>query len=101
LENNTLFIETAEKFIEDLDVFLKNRALKNSKPKKDRPEKEVLKKILIACENYDMDGVDAAMEEFEAYEYESDNELAAWLRENVDQVNFAQIIEKLSALCDN
>jgi len=44
-----------------------------------------------------MDGVDAAMAEIEDYEYKSDGGLAAWLRENVDQMNFVQINERLSA----
>jgi hypothetical protein len=45
-----------------------------------------------------MDGVDSAMMELETYDYESDNELSAWLRENVDKMNFAQIRERLSAI---
>jgi len=40
--------------------------------------------------------VDAAMEEIESFEYESGGELAAWLRTNVDNMNFKLIIEKLS-----
>ena len=45
-----------------------------------------------------MDGADAAMAEIEAYEYDSDDGLAVWLRQNIDQMNFSQIKERLSEL---
>ena len=57
----------------------------------------MLKKLLTACAEYDMDGVDGIMEELESCEYESGGELVLWLRENVDKMNFTQIKEKLSA----
>jgi hypothetical protein len=36
-----------------------------------------------------------AVAALEVYEYESGGELVSWLREHVDTVRFAQIIEKL------
>ena len=45
-----------------------------------------------------MNGVDLIMEDIEMYEYESDKELSAWLRENVDLINFGKIIEKIDSL---
>jgi len=35
------------------------------------------------------------MEEIEMYEYETDNELSNWLRENIDLINFAEVVERL------
>jgi hypothetical protein len=35
------------------------------------------------------------MAEIESYEYTSDDGLAVWLRQNIDQMNFAQIINKI------
>ena len=43
-----------------------------------------------------MSDVDAALVELEAYDYESDNELITWLRENVEITNFEGIVERLS-----
>ena len=45
-----------------------------------------------------MDGADAAMAQIEKYRYTSDNGLANWLREKIDVMDFAQIIERLSNL---
>jgi hypothetical protein len=57
---------------------------------------EALSRLLAACDAYDMDGVDAAMKEIEASRYGADEGLVAWLRENVDRMNFAEIKERLS-----
>ena len=96
--NNATFIEVVERLISELNNMLKQKSLKKPKPKKDRPDKKVLDRLIAACVAYDMDGVDAAMTELELYEYESDGGLAVWLRENVDMMNFAEVIEKLSTI---
>jgi len=96
LSNNAAFIETVEKLSSDIEGMLK--MLENFKPKKDKPDRETLSKLLAACEAYDMDGVDAAMADIESCYYESDNGLAIWLRDNVDKMNFAHIKEKLTNL---
>ena len=96
LANNSAFINSAEKLINDIDKMLKEIAEDNPKPKKDKPDDSALEKLLEACKAYDMDGVDEAMESITGYDYESDGGLAQWLTENVDQMNFDLIIEKLS-----
>ena len=45
-----------------------------------------------------MGEVDAVMEEITKYQYKSDDGLVEWLRENVDLVNFDEIVQKLSDL---
>ena len=99
-EHNQDFIKTVYDLITDIDGVLGKMAEKNPKPKKDRPDIETLTELLVACKEYDMDGVDEAMEKIENFEYESGYELAAWLRTNVDCMNFAQIEEKLLSLED-
>jgi CheY-like chemotaxis protein len=94
-DNNAAFIEGIEKLINDL-----KEALDTSKPKKNKPDNDVLGRLLTACNAYDMDGIDSAMEEIELCEYEADDGLAIWLRENVDKMNFSQIKERLSLLSD-
>jgi CheY-like chemotaxis protein len=94
--NTTAFLEAVEKLVYDLDALLQNMA--DSKPKRDRPDRDVLNRLGAACEAYDMDGVDAAMAELESYAYESDNGLVAWLREHVDRMDVTKIRETLSAL---
>ena len=64
------------------------------------PDAATLSKVSAACEKYDIDELDEAMMNLEAYEYEIDDELVVWLRENVDRMNYNEIIYKLSSLID-
>ena len=96
--NNPEFIELVQTLIDDIETALKNINLKNPKPKKDKPDEEVLKNLFAACKKYDMDGVDVAMAEIERYDYNVDGEIVGWLRVNVDETNFAKIVEELSYL---
>jgi CheY-like chemotaxis protein len=96
--NNEAFIEEADKLLDSLDNMLNQIASKKIKTKKDKPESGILKKLFAACSAYNMDEVDNVMAELEAYDYESDDGLAAWLRKNVDKMNFTEIKEKLAAM---
>ena len=93
---NQEFIEFVESFLSELDIMLDNIDGEHQKPIKDEPDKETLARLLAACERYDMDGADAIMSEIEQYKYASSGDLVAWLRGNVDEADFARIIEKLS-----
>ena len=93
LDNTPDFLQTVDKLITDIENYVRAVAEESPKPKRDRPDAETLAELLAACDSYDMDGVDAAMAKIEDYEY--DDGLADWLRENVDQMNFEQMTEKL------
>ena len=93
---NANLVEKALNLITGINALLKEIDADNQKPKKERPDKDTLNKLCIACENYDMIGVDAALEELEANDYEFDGELVVWLRENAEQMNFDEISKKLS-----
>ena len=96
--HNKTFLNAAWKLIHDLEEMLKDVDSMSTKPTMDKPDDELLRNLHKACEMYDIDGVDAAMAAIESYQYESDDGLAAWLRENVNLTNFRQIEEKLSIL---
>jgi len=96
--NNPALLETVAKLITDIESALEtvtDNSAKDDKPQKDRPDAETLSKLLAACKNYKADDIDAFMEEIERFEYESDDGLAKWLRENVDQMNYSEIAERL------
>jgi signal transduction histidine kinase/CheY-like chemotaxis protein len=95
-KNNAPFIEVVEKMIDDLAKMLLQVGAGNQKTKKEKPDWGLMTKLIEACEKYDIAGVEAAMKEMETYEYETEAELVSWLRENVDQMNFALIVEKFS-----
>jgi CheY-like chemotaxis protein len=97
--NNPVLIEAVFKLIADVDVFFKEEeSLRKERPKKDKPYREALSKLLTACDNYSIEDIAETMQEIEAFEYHADDGLALWLRENVDQMNYSEIVEKLSAL---
>jgi signal transduction histidine kinase/DNA-binding response OmpR family regulator len=89
------FVEAAGKLAADITGLLKHTDTDESKPVKDIPDAEALAKLRAAAEVYNMDGVDEAMKEIEAYRYNADEGLLVWLRERVDAVDFAAIIEKI------
>ena len=95
--HNPAFLSAAWKLIYDIEEMLSELRVDNQKPVKPKPDGEVLNRLRESCEIYDMDGVDTAIAEIESYAYDDDDGLAEWLRVNVEQMNFPQIIEKLSA----
>jgi len=95
-ENNPVFLKTIKKLADDIEGLLLKLDSENPKPLKESPDKEALFKLLAACREYDMDGADNTIEELEKYQYESGGDLVVWLRDNIDRMNFNEIIEKLS-----
>ena len=96
--NNDDLIQMTQALIADINKLLADAGRFVNKPKKDKPDKEMMVKLMEACAKYDMDEVDAVMAEIDAWEYESDDGLVGWVRENVSLSNFAQVREKLSVL---
>jgi hypothetical protein len=97
LERNPAFLDAAGNFLNNIDevlsLFVKDET---SKPVKDTPDNELLLKLLEACKVYDMGAAEAIMAEIDEYQYTADDGLAAWLRENVDMMNFKEVEERLS-----
>ena len=94
--HNQTFLDAVWKLVFDIEDMLSNINTGNPKPKKDKPEEEILSKLLNACKSYNMDEVDEAMVEMEKYQYETDDGLADWLIDNIKLMNFKQIVDKLS-----
>ncbi|MDR2569051.1 MAG: response regulator [Oscillospiraceae bacterium] len=95
-DNNSSFIEVASKLVDDIDNAIISIDSDKHKETKDRPDNEALKRLAAACETYNLNEVNAAMEEIDSYRYESDNDLIEWLRERVDIMDYQQIVERLS-----
>jgi CheY-like chemotaxis protein len=93
--HNEPFIEEAMRLVRDLEELICGIDAENPKPKKDKPDTELLLALLESCRNFDLDGADAAMAEIEKYQYDSDGGLVKWLRENVDLTNLDEIEQKL------
>ena len=93
--NNPAFIAEVSKLISDIENMLSRENAKKNKPKKDKPAAEVLLKLLLACEAYKIVDAEAAIKEMEGFEYESDDGLTIWLKENVELMNYLQVAERL------
>jgi len=95
-KNNDRLIEIIRSLLINIEKKLEEIDTDTLKPIKEKPDSEILSRLCEACINYDMKKVDAALEELESYSYETDGEIVVWLRENVEQVNFDEIIDWLS-----
>jgi CheY-like chemotaxis protein len=97
LENNTVFINGVKKLIDDLEELLPKIAPQDQKPKKGKPDKDELLKLLAACDRFNIVNAEAAMDEIEKYDYETESGFVLWLRENIKQMNFMEIKERLES----
>jgi CheY-like chemotaxis protein len=95
-ERNPAFLEATEKLLDDIEELLLVIENDSSKPKKDKPDNELLSKLLTACDDSDMENADAVLAEIEKYQYTADDGLAHWLHYNINIANFQIIVERLS-----
>jgi len=95
--NHASFMEIAGNLVSSIEDALSKINSDSEKPLKDKPDMKVLSKLIVACNDYDMDGADEAMAELEKYKYKTDNDLISWLRDAIDRMQFEEIAEKLGS----
>jgi len=95
-ENNQAFVETLTKLITDIEDAIPKETPEQDKPKKNSPDREALSRLLTACDDYNISEAEAILKEMERFAYEADSELILWLRENINQMNFMEIVERLT-----
>ena len=95
--HNANLVKTARCLITEINEMITKIDADNHKPLKSSPDIKTLERLCQACVDYEMGDVDNALDELEAFDYEQDNELIPWLRENVENMNFEEIVERLSA----
>ena len=71
---------------------------RNNKAVKEKPDKALLSRLLNACISFDIDEIDTVMAGIESFNYTSDEGLADWLRDSIDQGKYKTIEEKLSLI---
>ncbi|MDR1307669.1 MAG: response regulator [Treponema sp.] len=95
---NAAFIEKTETFLEDLRKLLESTAERGEKKRKAAaPEKALLEKLLDASRRFKPAIMEEVMTELEGCEYESGGELIPWLREQLDNLEYDAIREKLES----
>ncbi|MDR0439985.1 MAG: response regulator [Candidatus Accumulibacter sp.] len=91
-------MEAVEQLLVELSDLLAKTADKTEKPLKETPDAATLARLEAACVAYDMDGVDAAMAELEAFRYENRQELIVWLREQARAMELRHMADELAKL---
>jgi CheY-like chemotaxis protein len=94
MENNALFVKASELMLDGLRALLSSNT--KPKPKKSEPDSAALMLLLDASREFDIDGVDAAIEELGKYEYEKGSELIEEIKEQITVMGFEQITELVS-----
>jgi signal transduction histidine kinase/CheY-like chemotaxis protein len=92
--NSMEFADVNERVTSLVDAV--GEAAHGAKPVKGAPDPAVLERLRQACQSYDMDGVDGAMSELEAFNYDEGEELATWLKTMVSKMEFGEILKRLS-----
>ena len=96
-EANDAFVAGVERLITELAAFLREHDESARRPLKPAPDRALLAALRTACQSFDVDQVDQAMEQLESSRYESGGDLVSWLRERVDTADYDQIAERLAA----
>ncbi|MDR0456506.1 MAG: response regulator [Treponema sp.] len=96
--NHDPFIKTTEKLLEKLKVFLAGITEQGIiKPISPRPDAALLQEIAEACKHYKVNAMEEMLGKLELYQYESGGDLVLWLREQVDNLEYDVIHERLAA----
>ncbi|GHS85599.1 hypothetical protein AGMMS49957_02000 [Synergistales bacterium] len=97
-ERNGDFISSIEDLVEDLKRLLRKveeRGGPKAKEHKDAVDRCALMQLLDACRRFKTTAMEEAMAGIEIYDYESDAELASWLREQLDNLEYDSIAKRL------
>ncbi len=90
-DGHETFEKLTENLLDDIENALAAIGGGQEKPLATAPDPVLLKELRRACEAFDMDSVDAAMELLESFRYESGEDLIRWLREQIDNMAFEEI----------
>jgi signal transduction histidine kinase/CheY-like chemotaxis protein len=97
-DHNPLFYKNLTELVNNIDEMLLRLKTNSPKEEKDKPDNDLLEKLLDVCKKYDMDGADTLMTEIEKFRYSADDGLVSWLRDSIDLVHFDEVAERLSGL---
>ncbi|MDR1099577.1 MAG: response regulator [Treponema sp.] len=94
--DNGGFILRVEQALEELGALLEqNTAGEPAKQRAAAPDKALLEKLLDASKRFKPTAMEEVLAELEKYEYETGGEMIAWLREQLDNLEYDAIRERL------
>jgi signal transduction histidine kinase/CheY-like chemotaxis protein len=96
--DNSMFIGMAESLLANIEELLEKFDVgKKEKPKKHAPDPALLDRLLEAAKSYKSTLMEETMCSIESYDYDSDMELVAWLRQQMDDLEYDAIRQKLES----
>ena len=93
--NHRILLEQAENLLADVRKLLESAAADVEKKLVPAPDAVSLEKMLQAVKRFDMRALEHVVSELERYEYESDGDLVPWLRDQIDNLEYDAIRERL------
>ena len=97
--NNAPLIAAVKALLKNLETFFKHiEARAGKKPAAPMPDTALLQNMYDACKHFKANLMEEALKKLEAYQYESGGDLVTWLREQVDNLEYDAIQERLRPL---
>jgi signal transduction histidine kinase/HPt (histidine-containing phosphotransfer) domain-containing protein/AmiR/NasT family two-component response regulator len=95
LNYNQALVDNVEKLLDGVGAWLLEFDAGLSRPRLPAPERELLVRLRQCCEKYDMDGIDAIMDELERASYDEGASLVSWLREKINASDLFEAAKRL------
>ncbi|MCL1963588.1 MAG: Hpt domain-containing protein, partial [Firmicutes bacterium] len=93
---NEAFCAAVRVVLTGIQAWLETHDAKFVKARKPAPDPDLLLRLKKCCEDYDMDGVNHAIDELESMRYDTETSLVIWLRECIDAMEFGQAAKRLA-----
>jgi signal transduction histidine kinase/response regulator of citrate/malate metabolism len=94
-KHNEIFIGTMETLLAGMREFLAHAEQEGSKPRRPRPDRDLLAGLLAACKEYNITAMENVLTELEKYSYESGEDLIRWLRLRTSGLDYEAVQERL------
>jgi len=99
--NNPPFLEAAYDLISKIDAALHKFHPDKPKQAAAAPDRDLLNRLLQACERFGTDDIDALIEELDSYEYESGGDFINGLIRSANHYDYIDMKEKLLSMLKN
>jgi len=100
LAGNEDLLRSAQELVADITEWLCAYDRKNRKPQLRKPDRGLLFRLKESCVAFDIEGIDAALEELDRSDYETGGELVVWLKKKIADSDFEEAAMRLSRMLD-
>jgi PAS domain S-box-containing protein len=91
------FIKIVEQMLEKLKEFMATvTEQEKGKPLSPKPDEAILRDIMEACKHFKVNKMEEMLDKLEMYQYKSGGDLIVWLREQMDNLEYEAIHQRLT-----